>query len=397
MDVFPYLCLKLLNMSGKQELRLYLESNGKTHSWYELAEMFNICPNGSREQKSEAARSVGRRVVNLFKPDLTESPITEDSVAQVGKLKSMWQTPGGEWRKSYKFDYATDEAVASQVLQDFIAEAKAHAPKYAPISYKEHMLYEGERLLEISIFDPHLGKLAWAPEAGENYDIKIAKSRFKEATAYFMDLAKALQVTKILFVLGNDLFHTDGMSNTTTGGTPQDWDVRWQKAFTEVRKLMILCIDNLRTVAPVDVVIVPGNHDRAQCYYLGEALECWYNNCAEVCVDNAPKLRKYYSFGTNLLGFTHGSEEKQEDLPIIMATEEPMLFAQASHKEWHTGHLHKYLAEEKFGVTRRILPSIAGTDAWHKSKGYVGNIKSAQAYLYSANEGFLAYFQYNVS
>lgn len=374
-------------MSGKQSLKQYLQENGKTHSWYELAVMFDIFPNGDREQRSEAARSCGRRVKQLF-----TAPIEPEA----GTLKSMWQTPSGEWRKAYKFDTNKSQEIADSVLDSFIEEAKKHSPVYKPINYKEHLLYEGERLLEISIFDPHLGKLAWAPESGENYDIKIAKSRFTEATAYFMDLAKSLQVTKILFVLGNDLFHTDGITNSTTAGTPQDWDVRWQKAFTEVRKLMIGCIDNLRTVAPVDVVIVPGNHDRAQCYYLGEALECWYHNCNEVIVDNSPRLRKYYKFGTNLLGFTHGSEENQSDLPMIMATEEPMMFAESSHKEWHTGHLHKYLAEEKFGVTRRILPSIAGTDAWHKSKGYVGNIKSAQAYLYSANEGFLAYFQYNV-
>lgn len=376
-------------MTGKQELRKYLEVNGKTHTWYELAQMFNILPEGNREERSEAARSCGRRVKHLFRG----GELPEVKGAQ---LKSMWQSASGEWLKSYKFDANKSAEIADSVLESFKEEAKKHAPKYEPISYKEHMLYSGERLLEISIFDPHLGKLAWAPESGENYDIKIAKSRFQEATAYYLDLAKALQVTKILFVLGNDLFHTDGITNATTAGTPQDWDVRWQKAFTEVRKLMIQCIDNLRTVAPVDVLIVPGNHDRAQCYYLGEALECWYHNCKEVVVDNSPKLRKYYKFGTNLLGFTHGSEEKQDDLPMIMATEEPMMFAQTTHREWHTGHLHKYLAEEKFGVTRRILPSIAGTDAWHKSKGYVGNIKSAQAYLYSSEEGFLAYFQYNV-
>lgn len=375
-------------MSEKQQLKEYLRENGKgENSWYDLAVMFNLMPNGNREQRSEAARSCGR---------LVKKSLSSNEEPEIGKLKAMWQNAGGKWLKSYKFDGNDEKRIAEEVLENFKAEAREHAPTYPKIDYKEHMLYEGERLLEISIFDPHLGKLAWEPEAGENYDIKIAASRFKEATAYFMDLAKALQVTKIAFVLGNDLFHTDGMTNATTAGTPQDTDVRWQKAFSTVRRLMINCIDNLRTVCPVDVIIVPGNHDRAQCYYLGEALECWYHNCDEVMVDNAPKLRKYYKFGTNLLGFTHGSEEKHADLPMIMATEVPMDFATSTHKEFHLGHCHSNLVTEKFGVITRILPSIAGTDAWHKSKGYVGNIKSAQAYLYSAEEGFLAFFQYNV-
>ena len=33
-------------------------------------------------------------------------------------------------------------------------------------------------LLEISIFDLHIGKLAWGGETGENYDTKIARERF---------------------------------------------------------------------------------------------------------------------------------------------------------------------------------------------------------------------------
>jgi hypothetical protein len=78
-------------------------------------------------------------------------------------------------------------------------------------------------------------------------------------------------------------------------------------------------------VAPVDVLIVPGNHDRERMFYAGAALECWYHGSPNVLVDNGAQLRKYYSLGKNLIGFTHGSEEKFTMLPGIMAHEVPQL------------------------------------------------------------------------
>jgi hypothetical protein len=61
-----------------------------------------------------------------------------------------------------------------QIILDMLAEFRKQAPKQKAV---KHARRDGH-LLEISIFDLHVGKLCWAPEVGENYDVNIAKSVF---------------------------------------------------------------------------------------------------------------------------------------------------------------------------------------------------------------------------
>jgi hypothetical protein len=150
------------------------------------------------------------------------------------------------------------------------------------------------------------------------------------------------------------------------------------------------------------VIVVPGNHDRNNALKLGLVLKAHYRMAENVTVNCGPDLRKYVRYGVNLLGFTHGNEEKHSDLPLTMAQEKPTEWATALHKEWHLGHLHKrketkYTAGDTHqGVVVRILPSLSGTDAWHHMKGYVKGQRAAEAYLWSFDNGYAAHFSSNV-
>jgi hypothetical protein len=257
-------------------------------------------------------------------------------------------------------------------------------------------------MLEVSAFDLHFGKLAWREEAGEDYDISLARSCFEEAVNDLVRKAHGFPLQRILLPIGNDLLQTDNLQGTTTGGTPQDTDSRYVKAFRAARSALAWAIDRLACEAPVLVIVVPGNHDRLTSFHMGEVLEAQFSADQRVTVDNSPKLRKYVPFGVNLLGFTHGSEEKHADLPLIMAREEPELWAAAKHYEWHIGHLHKsketrYTAGDSFnGVRVRILPSLCAADAWHYSKGYVGERRSAEGYLWNFATGYAGHLATSV-
>ena len=130
-------------------------------------------------------------------------------------------------------------------------------------------------------------------------------------------------------------------------------------------------------------------------------LHGWYRNDPNVTVDLGPSPRKYLQYGCSLIGFTHGSEEKHTALPTIMATERPDLWAATEFHEWHVGDQHRrrkldFVAVDTHeGVTVRTLPSIAGSDAWHHKKGYIGN-RAAEAYLWSHNRGYAGHFSANV-
>jgi predicted phosphodiesterase len=254
----------------------------------------------------------------------------------------------------------------------------------------------GKYVYEISIPDLHLSKLCWGKETGyEDYDIKIASNLFKEAMHYLVSKVEVNTLDKIVLPIGNDFFNSEGLSGMTTKGTRQDDDSRWPKSFQVGCNLIAELVDELSKSVNVDIIIVPGNHDFERCFYLGEFLSAWYRNNDAVRIDNSPTSRKYVSFGKNLILFTHGNEEKAANLPLLMATENPN-FSDCKFRTAHLGHFHGTEMKEYNGVKVRILPSLCAPDAWHSNKGYVGNVRSATAFLYEKDNGEVANFYYNI-
>jgi hypothetical protein len=255
-------------------------------------------------------------------------------------------------------------------------------------------------LLEISIFDLHLGKLIWAPESGQNYDVKISQSAFTESLETLLERTKGWPVERILFPVGNDFFNVDGQDQETTAGTPQHEDVRWQKSFVLGRKLMMDAILRLRSIAPVDVLMVAGNHDTERVFYLGDALSGWLSKTNGVTVDNGPALRKYYQWGKCMIAFAHGKEEKMKNLPMLMASEQSQMWGATKFREAHIGHWHHkkeihFQPVDEFNGTRvRIIPSLCPADAWHKMKGYEG-LRAAEAFLWDKHGGNVGGFSFN--
>jgi hypothetical protein len=162
-------------------------------------------------------------------------------------------------------------------------------------------------------------------------------------------------------------------------------------------------VDSLAETAPVDIVIVPGNHDRQTMYYLGEALEDWYWQDERVSVDNGPALRKYYQHGQNLIGLTHGDGLRPDKLPLLMATEAQQAWAATRWREWHIGHYHtkrefRYLpVDEHNGVRVRVIPSLCAADRWHYEKGFVQGVRAAEAYVWHPTMGNVARYSANVT
>tara|TARA_R110000751_G_scaffold74041_1_gene149840 strand:- start:2253 stop:3497 length:1245 start_codon:yes stop_codon:yes gene_type:complete len=293
----------------------------------------------------------------------------------------------------------TDILNIKKLRDELINEVKTFSPKYPSFNYKK--IKKGH-LLEVNIFDLHFGKLCWGLETGDNYDTKIAAKRFLKAIDAIIQRSKGYDIKRVVFPVGNDFFNSDTRLNQTSAGTPQDEDVRWQKTFKEGRQLLIAGIDMLSKVAPVDVVIIQGNHDWERSFYVGDVLSCWYHNNKNVIVNNEPTPRKHYQFGNCLISYTHGNNEKTIDLPLLVASEVPKLWAATQFREIHIGHLHhkkeiKFMAtQEHKGIVIRFMRSLSGTDAWHNLKGYKGATQSCEAFIWCENEGLICQFSHNL-
>lgn len=284
--------------------------------------------------------------------------------------------------------------------EDLLEDLRNAAPEYPDVS---QYLVEPEdpHMLEVCMFDLHLGKLALPDSTGGTYNIEEAKGLFFWALDDLLHKASNYGIDRIVFPI-TEILHVDSDANTTTRGTPQDMDQSWYVALRTAREVTVQAIERLMQIAPVDVVIIPGNHARRTEIALGEILDAQFSKTDAVTVHGGPKPRKYIRYGVNLLGYAHGDGEKMDMLPLIMATECPRDWAESEFREFHIGHWHKK-KERKFtpvdefnGVRVRVLPSLSGADAWHTQAGYVGSRRSAEAYLWNKSSGYAGHLSANV-
>jgi hypothetical protein len=288
------------------------------------------------------------------------------------------------------------EEKLQNLMQGILEQFRQAAPIQPPILHRAGP----KGLLEISIMDHHFGKYCSELETGRAYDHEISERMFILALEDLLAKSASLPAEKILFVCGNDFLNTDHLGRTTTAGTPQDEAIRYQESFLRGRQLLVRAIDRLRQIAPVQVVMVTGNHDTQRLYYLGDMLEAWFRNTKDVSVDNSPRQRKYFRYHGNLIGFTHGHNEKHFDLPLLLATEQPEGWAASRHREFHLGHFHSRKHKmfvpsfDRAGVLVRILPSLCPPDAWHSAMGYNARL-AAEALYFDPEQGCVANFTHS--
>ena len=274
-----------------------------------------------------------------------------------------------------------------------IEDLKNDLKKSSPTYESKYQPSPNSKLLEICLPDLHLGKYGEKDQVGNEYNMEIAKRIFLDAVSEILSKAEKYgPISKIAFPIGNDFLNIDNAAKTTTAGTPQDCDVSFSKMFKEGRELLVTAINMAKKIAPVDVLVVPGNHDSAAMLHIGDSIECWFHNDKTVNVYNSHKSRKYYSFGENLIIYCHGDKEKQDKLPLIAATEEPILWSKAKYREIRVGHLHHEIVKEHNGVKIRVVPSLSGNDVYHYDRGYTGNIRVGQGFLFDYFNGLESIF-----
>ena len=355
-----------------------------------LSERLN-CPIEDCETALYEARKLARKennannnesVISEFEQFLDKNGISQSDVASV----KFWQTVSGQQRFSV---VTKGESMSVEAIKEEIEE---FAATYSPrAEQKDHL--KGWSTLnpiayEISLPDVHYGKL-------HDLNLTQVEDQYMMVVQELVEKASGLDIERFVLPIGNDGMNSEGMRRTTTKGTPQEESAGWKDTFRGYWQLITTAVNYLKEKAPVDIIVVSGNHDYERMFYAGDVLAGWYRNDANVTVDNTYSSRKYYEYGQNMLMFTHGDKEKPADMPLIMATENPEMFARTSHREVHCGHLHKEMVNEYRGIKVRFIPSICPNDEWHKQMGYEAK-RTGQAYIWNKHKGLEGYLQTNV-
>lgn len=294
------------------------------------------------------------------------------------------------WIKSKEFslNIKNDNSVSLQDLQkELIEEMQEYSPVYPEITRTQS---KEPHLLVIDPADIHLGKLATSFETGEAYDNQIAVQRVKEGVQGLLNKASGFNIELILLVIGNDILHIDSPKRTTTSGTFQDTDGMWYENFLLAKQLYVEIIEMLLPVANVHVQYDPSNHDYANGFFLADTLRTWFRQSPNITFNTSIAHRKYFSYGRNLIGTTHGDGAREQDLPLLMAQEAPHEWAQCDHRYIYTHHIHHKRSRDYGSVCVESLRSPSGTDSWHHRNGYQHNPKAVEGFIHHPLHGQIA-------
>jgi hypothetical protein len=209
---------------------------------------------GSNEfvgDKWNAVRKTTEKILSL--EDLIEFFEVDTEVWEVERWKAnTWDANAGNgetmplYQVTATFKKKKEAVFAKNEIADIkrraLEELKGLKVSFTTPVYRETRLATGN-MLELNVPDLHAGKLAWNKETGYgNYDTGIALDLFE--TAVLALLARNAHITFdcILFVVGNDLQHSDTIGGTTTSGTHLDNDSRYHKVFVRIRERLVKII-----------------------------------------------------------------------------------------------------------------------------------------------------------
>lgn len=229
----------------------------------------------------------------------------------------------------------------------------------------------GDQLPVYGVGDHHMGMYAWPEETGgAPYDVKLSKKLLHDAVAYLVDSTPA--TTEALLVVLGDFTHTDGYAPLTpASGHLLDADTR----FPNVAEAAADALNNavqlvLKKHQRVRVIVTAGNHDPVSAVWLRISLRARFRLNRRVTVDMSPSKFHYFEWGNNLLGATHGDRIKLENLPALMANDQPEAWGRTRHRAWFTGHRHHDEVKDLLGAKVIIVRVLAPNDAYSAKSGY---------------------------
>ena len=261
--------------------------------------------------------------------------------------------------------------------------------------------YDQEKLLVIPDVELHLGKLASKFDSTDSYDHKKASYRYIKTMLEAEKVQQTYNCSKICMTIGNDFFNTDTEQNTTTAGTEQHNDTRFQQMIADGIQLHLWAIERMKSnCEKVIIKFNPGNHDHLIDYMLFLQLYTLYKDDPKVEIDCKVKDNRYATslvFKNNLLIFVHGktSEGKALNDDKLALLKDTMFKEEAKGVDnvvVHAGHLHRASLKKAANGTLILRNgSHSGDGAWDSGNMYSSD-KSHQVYIYDGQRGLYSTF-----
>lgn len=369
------------------------------------AKSLNI-PRSTFNNRLWEAQRAGREVLEAA---------TAGQMDNIASLADFWKIVKDEDGNGYSLRIKNPISGQTTSISDMVHSAISDALADERPEYDCRPESTGENLMVLDLSDIHFLKLCVKSETGYTYNRDVARHRVREGVTALLRMSKPFEVGRILFVLGNDILHTDNPRNTTTSGTSQDTDGTIFQGFSDAKAAMIGAIEECAKVAQVDLMHVPSNHDWVMGWTLSQCLGAWFRDHPNVSSSDyslSEMHRKYYRYGGNLLGLTHGDGAKEEKLYGLMVKEARSHIGECQNLYWILHHVHHkdrkrrgvdvFVTEkdhngmtahhfgshapEGDGVHIEYVRSPSAPDGWHDRQGFV-NRQAVECFIFHPHDG----------
>lgn len=271
------------------------------------------------------------------------------------------------WVKS-----SADDEARAQILRDAYEAMAEELPRLAPIPAP---CITNDNLANLyTLTDSHVGMLASKSEnldADGNWDLKIAERVLAGCFEHMVNSSPTACVG-IVAQLG-DWMHSDGLAAVTpTSAHLLDQDGRFPKVVKAAIRILRRVVDFALTKHEIVIVLMAeGNHDMASSVWLRAMFQALYENEPRVQVIDSDLPYYVYQHGQTMIAWHHGHLSKNDQLPILFASQFPKIWGDTTKRYAHTGHRHHVEEKEHSGMKVIQHSTLATRDAYASRGGWM--------------------------
>lgn len=228
------------------------------------------------------------------------------------------------------------------------------------------------------------------------YDVHWGINRYTDMSFYLDQMRNELNYhyENVIVVIGGDWFHSDKVTKSVTArGTELD-PVDMPTAVHEASRWFDELMDAVtKTSKHVMIVGIPGNHDKDTQYMWLWGEKQRYQNVVDAF---EMTLSTTASMRVNNVGllFAHGDLAKKR-LPMIFANEHKQNWSKTVSHYIFTGHFHKELTEDDFGVVHFQVATPKPNDEYEKRNGFTMAKHKLQLFEFDDKELTAVHYLYN--
>jgi hypothetical protein len=295
-----------------------------------------------------------------------------------GKVERTWERQSPDQERQAEMMRAAAAAMAEELPRARRTKAPAAT---------------NEKLVNLyTLTDSHVGMFAWHKEnldPNGDWDLGIAERTLVGCFQHMVNASPPAR-TGIVAQLG-DWMHSDGMGliegRTPTSGHVLDQDGRFSKVVqTAIRILRRVVGFALERHERVVVLMAEGNHDLASSVWLRAMFKALYENEPRVEVIDSELPYYVYQHGSTMLAWHHGHLKKNDQLPLLFASQFPKIWGGTTRRYAHTGHRHHFEEKEHSGMSVVQHSTLAARDAYAARGGWMSE-RQCTAITYHADFG----------